>query len=343
MKTFEIKESELKNITLFLTEKQILLHPKISPNGTPDFTRYLGKKFVLILDRNILVKILRLVTNGELKDENDLKIISSLLLWAEFNNIALNSALALIEYSNFHQRNTESSEENNLFLEIFKQYTPKHWLDLATGKSTSIPKIELKEQKSFSFYIEDDHFKMHLLEMLKLSQLYFDCNQSIEDKFHDFFKWVIENILICKYTTYFACMLLGNNSKIFRNKELTYESIIKICKNAAWDLTYLSFWSTQYYYEDNADEIFLFVTMDKELRELFFLTHKESLEIFKKYFGEKIGGKIINSLSSNYIKRDKPEINQEKLDKMIISEKDKLRIIIESNAQSNNIQNDHTF
>ena len=224
MKTFEIKESELKNITLFLIEKQIILHPKISPNGIPDFTGYLEKRFVIILDRNILVKILRLVTNGELKENNDLKIISSLLLWAEFNNIALNSALALIEYSNFRQRNTESSEENNLFLEIFKQYTPKHWLDLATGKSTSIPKIELKEEKSFSFYLEDDHFKMHLLEMLKLAQLYFDNNQSIEDKFQSFFKWVFANILICKYTTYFACMLLGNNSKIFRNKDLILNS-----------------------------------------------------------------------------------------------------------------------
>ncbi len=330
MKAIEIKESELKKITLFLIEKKIILHPKISPNGSPDFTEYLGKKFIIILDRQLLVRILRLVTNGELKDKHDLKIISSLLLWSEFNNITLNSALALVEYSNFHESNTESSKENNLFLEIFKQYSPQDWLDLATDKKTTIPKIQLKEENSFSFYIEDDHFKMHFLEMVKLSQLYFDNSLPIEDKFHIFFEWVIENILICKYTTYFAAMLLSDNSKIFRNKDLNFESVIKICKNAAWDLTYLSFWSTQYYYEDNANEIFLFATMDKELRELFILTHEESLEVFIKSFGKKVGSQIINSMSNIYVKRDKPKIDQANLNSLINKEKEKLEIILKS-------------
>lgn len=328
MEVVQIKESELKDIASFLNEKKIILHPKISPYGIPNLNGYMGKKLVIILDRNLLVKIIRLVDTGELKDKNDLKIISCLLLWSEFYNIALNSALALVEYSNFHEGNTESSIENNLFLEIFNQYTPKDWLDLATGKRTSIPKIKLKEEKSFSFYIEDDHFKMHYLEMLKLSQLFFENTMVIEDKFQIFFEWVIENILVCKYTTFFAAMLLSKNSKIFRNTDLSKESVCKICKNSAWDLTYLSFWSTQYYYEEDSDEILLFATMDKELRELFILTHNELLDVFKKYFGEKVGTKINNSMSSIYKTREKPNINPDDLDKMITVENNNLDTIL---------------
>lgn len=79
MKLIEIKESELKSITLFLIDKKIILHPIISPDGIPDFSGYEGRKFIVILDRNILIRIIRLVNNGELKDTHSLKVISCLL------------------------------------------------------------------------------------------------------------------------------------------------------------------------------------------------------------------------------------------------------------------------
>jgi hypothetical protein len=328
MKFIEIKQSELKSITLFLIDKKIILHPKISPEGIPDFTGYEGKRFVLILDRNLLVRVLRLVNSGELKDRDSLKIISSLLLWSAFNNVTLNSGLALAEYSHFHKGNIESSAENNIFLKIFEQYTPQHWLDLATDKATTIPKISLKEEKYYSFFIEDDHFKMHYLEMLKLSQLYFNDIITIEIKFELFFQWIYSNILICEYTTFFAAILLGKKSKVFRNVETNFDSINKICKNVAWDLTYLSFWSTQYYYESTANDIYLFATMDKELTELFFITNRGSLDIYTKIFGKATAAKIISKLSEIYQPRNKPDIDQQNLDKMIIKEQENLREVI---------------
>ena len=335
MNLIEIKESELKSISLFLIDKKIILHPIISPNGTPDFSKYEGRKFIVILDRNILVRILRLVNNGELKDAHSLKIVSCLLAWSEFNNIALNSGLALTEYSHHQSGNIESSSENNIFLRIYEQYSPRDWFDLATGKTKTIEKIKLEEQRNFEFFVEVYHFKMHYLEMLKLSQLYFSDELKIEKKFKIFHNWAFKNILICKYTTYFAVMLLGGKSKTFRKKGKDFESIKHICKNVAWDLTYLSFWSTQYYYEDEAKEIYLFATMDKELRELFFLTHKESLEIYREVFGVQKGQAIIDSVSEIYIKREKPEITQGVLDDLIDEEQLELNRIINRNTLSN--------
>lgn len=117
--------------------------------------------------------------------------------------------------------------------------------------------------------------------------------------------------------------------------EINYESINHICKNVAWDLTYLSFCSTQYYYERDAEQVYIFATMDKELRELFFLTHKESLEIYKDVFGEKKGQTIINSVSRTYVKRNKPDINQTVLDKLINKEQLNLNEKLDRNTLSN--------
>ena len=339
MKVIKIKKSELKSISLFLCDNKIILHPIISPDGIPDFTGYKGRRFVVILDRNILVRILRLVNNGELKDVHSLKIVSCLLAWSEFNNIALNSALALTEYSHHHGGNIESSNENNIFLHIFQQYSPRDWFDLALGKIKKIKKIELNIEKDFEFFVEDNHFKMHYLEMLKLSQLYFNDELEIVKKFELFHKWVYENILICKYTTYFAVLLFGNKSKTFRNRKINYESIIRICKNGAWDLTYLSFWSTQYYYEKAAEQVYLFATMDNELRELFFLSHKETLEIYKEIFGEENGQNIINSISYIYVRRDKPVVKPNLLDELIKEEEFNLKEKLNKNTLSNNVHN----
>ncbi len=328
MNLIEIKESELKSITLFLIDKKVILHPELSPNGFPDLTGYGDKKFIVILDRNILIGILRLVNNGELKDKHYSKIISCLLAWSEFNSIALNPGLALTEYSHHHKGNNEASKENNLFLQIIKQYSPRYWFDLALGKTESIPKIQLNKEKHFEFFVESDHMKMHYLEMLKLTQLYLRDDIKIEKKFELFHSWVFVNILICKYTTYFAVMLLGERSKTFRNQDRNFDTMNHTCKNVAWDLTYLSLWSTLYYYEKDAKEIYLFATMDGELKDLFFLAHKESLEIYKKVFGEKTGQKIIDTVSSIYKKRSKPDINPQKLNEMIIEEKNNLENIL---------------
>ncbi|MCB1603644.1 MAG: hypothetical protein KDI59_03260 [Xanthomonadales bacterium] len=81
--------------------------------------------------------------------------------------------------------------------------------------------------------------------------------------------------------------------------------------------------------------------MDKELRELFFLTHKESLEFYKEVFGEEKGQTIINSISKIYVRRDKPEVNPTVLDKLIKEEQLNLKEKLNRNTLSNNVHDDH--
>jgi len=240
MKAIYLKVSELKLITQFLIEKEIILHPKISPHGRPNFTNYESQKFILILDRNILVKLLRLADEGTLKDEFSLKLVSSLFLWTQFNGVGITAGIALTEYANYQSDSAEASLENNKFLSIFNYYDLQYWVDLATGKIKSIPKINISPISSINFNVESDHYKMHYLEMLKMSQLFLNNKLSILERFHLFHDWIYRNILICKYTTFYAALVFSGNSKLFKDVINSFEDVINKCRNQAWDLTYLS-------------------------------------------------------------------------------------------------------
>lgn len=328
MKITTIKSSELKKITLFLIDKKIIFHPIISPNGIPDFSFYNNKEFILILDRNLLIPILRLAEKGTLKDEFSLKLISSLLTWTEYNGITITAGLALMEYSHFKQGKKESNIENNVFLEIFNKTNLSDWLNLAMGRTKSISPIKSRNLYKNDFFIENDHLKMHYLEMLKISQLYFDINISVENKFRFLFLWIYDNVLICKYTIFYAVFVFGEKSKIFRNTNNDYDEIINKCSNQAWDLTYLSHWSSLYFNENKSKEIFLLATIDKELKNLFSITYKDNLDIFTETFGLKTGKNIIENMNKTLLPREKPEIDSIKLDKMILDEKLKLKRIL---------------
>lgn len=84
---------------MFLIKNKLIFHPNISPNGTPDFTDYYRRDYILIVDRNIITKLIELCINGTLKDPFLLKVIGSIMFWAEFNNVVITAGVALNEYA----------------------------------------------------------------------------------------------------------------------------------------------------------------------------------------------------------------------------------------------------
>ena len=319
---FEIDINILEQLTTFLLEKKIIFHPLISPNGVPDFSLCQGRKYNLILDRNILTTLIKFITTGELKDPHIRQIISSLMFWVSINNIGIVSSFALMEYSYGKKSGQEANKENKIFLEIFHCYHPGIWLNVAIEKEKNIPKIESINKLDVDFFIESDHFKMHYLEMIKLAQLYFTKELSPIKKLEKFAHWVVNNLIICRYTTFYALYLLFGKSKIFNNPNQTdFDSINQKCINQAWDLTYLSEWSTMHYYEDNADTIYLFATADNELKQIFIKSHEESIDTYFKIYGEEITMQIFGKLDPIYKERRMPKIDMNVIDKLIKQEK----------------------
>ncbi|KAF6628196.1 hypothetical protein H6F38_20575 [Paenibacillus sp. EKM208P] len=161
MNIFNISEVQIKKVTNFLIDNQLILHPNISPKGTPDFSNYSGRDYIMILDRNIVTKLIELCTKGTLNDDFLLKILGSIMFWVELNGVRITAEIALNEYAHNLNSNLNASKENDVFLSIFDSYSPIQWLNLALGNEKKIPPIRFSEDiKSYIFNIENDHYKM---------------------------------------------------------------------------------------------------------------------------------------------------------------------------------------
>ena len=327
MDFLKIKESELKQITLFLIDLKIIFHPLISPNGFPDFSNHKKRKNVLIIDRNILTPMIRLLTKGHLKDEYILKIIGSLMLWAQFNNLSVTSGLALSEYAHHKGGDDEANFEKDLFLKAFNHYHPSIWLEIALDRLKTIEPLSVDASEKFSYNKEYDHYKMHYLEMLKIAHHYFDPSLTAEEKITQFHAWVYDNLLVCKYTISYLALLIGGRVNTF-NKIETFCQVIDKCKNQAWDLSYLSLWSTLYYNEHRANTNYLFATLDRGLKEIFISTHSESTDLHTEIFGSKVGSKINQSMLDTFKDRQLPKVYTERIDELIQIEQETLKQIL---------------
>ena len=322
MKVLFIQKDQLKAVTLFLIEKEIIFHPTISPNGFPDFTGKYGRRNLLIIDRNIMTKIIEFCRSGKLNDAYIRKIISALIFWAEFNDVEITSGLALNEYAIVKGTNEDASLENNIFLRMFHQYSPQVWLDVFEGSVNNIAPIEIDSLKNYNFAVENDHYLMHLSEMLCLFRLYLTPNLEPYQKVMKFLSWVDANQLLCAYSVNYACMLFAARVKQPKlSLEDTFDIKLKKCANQAWDLSYLSFWSTLYWQENNSNTNHLFATMDADLKKVFINTHDDSNDIFVRFFGKNKGLLIRSHYSDIISRRVKPTMSDKKIHAILEKEK----------------------
>lgn len=329
----KIQEAQIEEITNFLLKSKVIFHPRISPSGIPDFTNYQGRRFILILDRNILVPILDIVQTGSLNDPHKLKLISSLLFWSAFNGIAITSGFALMEHSHFQGDSIEASNQHNVFQSIFKQYSPQDWLAIALGIKSSIPRIDQQIVNKADYLIDNEHHILNYLQVLKLCQLHFRKKLPISEKMREFHQWSYDNVLIGMYSTFFAMMFFSSRTKLSKYiQEIDPEELCRKCRNVAWDLTYLSFWSTLYWNDNNKEEVYLFATRDKEMKDLIALVHTNPEDAYIKVLGLHEGATVKKELESIYIPRSKRTFENDALKKMILKEEDQLNKLIRENA-----------
>jgi hypothetical protein len=325
MKVVYIQENQLKAVTLFLIDKGIIYHPTISPDGCPDFTGRFGRNNILIIDRNIMTKIIELCRAGRLKDAYIRKLIGALLFWAEFNDITMTGGLALNEYAT-GQCNDSASIENNIFLKMFEQYSPQTWLEVFENKIETIKPIELDNAQKYSFAIENEHYLMHLAEVIFLFRLYLDCTKDACQKVKAYLSWVGNNQLFCAYSVTYACMLFSNKTKLPKIRTTDdFETMLKRCSNQAWDLSYLSTWSTLYWDELNTNNNYLFATMDTELKKIFIHTHDVKSDIFYRFFGPSSAIEIRKHYDHIINSRVKPVMTRDRIQMVLDIEKMKLR------------------
>ena len=323
-----------------IQEQQLIFHPTIAPDGKFDVDKFFESKkkkpFILFIDRNILSSLLAFCGKGTLRDKTEARIVGLIMAWAELNDIAISAGLAVRERATQLNSQREGLIELQKFLEAFHAYPGQLWLRVAEGQIVNIPLItfSLSPAKDITVNYADggDHYDMAVASLLHIVKLYKNKNLKPLDKMIDLFQWMYDNILVSEYILIYAAMLFTSQEYIRAPKNANSNDIEKVvagCENQAWDIAYLTNWSTLYSNTHNYAEEFLFATNDIMLKRIFINKNGPNgfngllYEVFSKKEYNQLMDFIVEKMG-NRVKPDFGEDTHAYFQKLIDEEKKQL-------------------
>lgn len=263
-----------------IQDQQVIFHPNIAPDGEFDYQKFFASKakkpFILFIDRNILSSLLKFCERGSLKNKGESQLVGVIMAWTEMNNIAISAGLAVRERASQLQSQEEGLIELQKFLEIFDTYPGQMWLEVAEGQRTEIPPITYSKKPASNISVDytdgGDHYDMAVASLLHMVRLYRDNTIKTVDKVQDFFGWMCDNLLVSEYLLVYAVLLFTDQENIKAPKyanSTSFDKIVAGCENQAWDISYLTNWSTLYANTEKYEAEFLFATNDVLLKRIF--------------------------------------------------------------------------
>lgn len=273
-----IEDNELEEFHNAICKMQIVFNAVHAPNGTIDVTKFYeltkNKKVFIIVDNNLMQYIIKIFQKDSRYDDYKQRV-AIFMYWTKMMNIQLTCVFSLFEIGK-----ENADEYRNLFLQACNKVKPLEWRALAYG---DLDKLITKEAPSILEdtweydYSKNEHFLMHYIEMVKLVQLISDKKTTSLDKFKLFIKWYYEHLIICSSTVSYVAMCLTNNG-VKPPKNINSPNIDKVlngCRNQAWDLTFLSLYSTLLKGED----IYFIATFDSDMKNIFINSNPPGEEI----------------------------------------------------------------
>lgn len=161
---------------------------------------------------------------------------------------------------------------------IINAYIGQLWLQIAEGQITEIMPITYSNMPAKNITVDyaegGDHYDMAVASLLHVVQLYRNKKLTAAEKIKEFFQWMYDNLLVSEYLFLYAIMLFTGQEGTKAPKHANSDDIEKVvagCKNQAWDIAYLTNWSTLYSDTDKYAEEFLFATNDILLKRIFII------------------------------------------------------------------------
>ena len=345
MDSFLIVEGEDINFVWdTIQEQQLVFHPTIAPDGKFDFEKFYASKrkkpFILFIDRNILSSLLKLCEKGNLKDKGESQIVGLIMTWAEMNDISVSAGLAIKERASQLNSQEAGLVELQKFLEAYNAHPGQLWLQVAEGRITEIMPITysgLPAQNITVDYAEGgDHYDMAVASLLHVVQLFRNKNLTAAEKTKEFFQWMYDNLLVSEYLFVYAIMLFTGQegAKAPKNaNSADIEKVIAGCENQAWDIAYLTNWSTLYSDTDKYAEEFLFATNDVLLKRIFIIKNSPYgfNSLLFNVFSKKEYNQIMDYIEERMKMRVKPDFGEDThayFTQLINKEKQQLSLLI---------------
>ena len=330
-----------------IQEQQVVFHPRIAPDGKFDFKRFYASKnrkpFILFIDRNILISLLKFCEKGCLVNKGESQLVGLIMAWSELNNVAISAGLAIRERATQLKSQKEGLIELQKFLEVFETYPEQMWISVAEGRITEIPKIHYSKSTAKNITVDyasgGDHYDMAVASLLQVVQLYRNIDMKPFEKVKSFFEWMYDNLLISEYLLVYATLLFTEQENIRAPKNANSDDIEKIiagCENLAWDISYLTNWSTLYERSETNDEEFLFATNDILLKRIFINKNAPSglNGLLYEVFSKKDYNRLLDYIEEKMSIRIKPYFGDDPhqyFQQVILEEKKQLGLLLEIN------------
>lgn len=275
-----LEDEDMDFIWNTIQDQQVIFHPRIAPDGKIDFDEFYdsrrAKPYILFIDRNILSSFLKLCEKGSLKNKGESQLVGLIMTWAEMNDVAISAGLAVMERASSLSSQKEGLLELRKFQEAYDAYPGQMWLHVAEGRMTDIKPVAFSNAPAKNITVDyasgGDHFDMALASLLHAVLLFRDTTMKPVEKVRDFFLWSYENLLVGEYLLVYVSLLFTGSDNIKAPKNANSDDLDKIvagCENQAWDISYLTLWSTLYSEPEKYREEFLFATNDVLLKRIF--------------------------------------------------------------------------
>ena len=329
-----------------IQQEQIIFHPNIAPNGKIDYKVFAETKreeeLALFIDRNILISLLKFCEIGSLKNKSESQLIGVIMAWAIFNDLPISAGVAIQERASQLRSQEEGLFELQKFLDIFDKYPGQMLLQVARGQWTEIPPIKYSNVPANNITIDYSdggaHYDMAVASLLHAVQLYRVQNKRPVEKVQEFVQWMYDYLLVSEYMLTYIIMLFTGQENIKAPKHAKSEDIRKIihgCKNQAWDISYLTKWSTLYADAEKYRMEFLFATNDILLKRIFINCNTEYgvNGLLYNVFPQKEYNQLIDYIESRTRNRVKPDFGDDPRAyflELIEKEKRELQILLES-------------
>jgi len=261
MSVLIFEDDELDELFNVVNNMQICFHPKYAPEGK--FTVYdfvnmknMVQEINIIVDNNIVSPVCEIAKNGTLNNQERLRKIAAFITWTKYIGANLTCGIGLLENDTADISNISGEERRLQFLHGVDVIPALIWKALAFGAIESVPEQFLFKGtycKDKNFRIDNDFLLLsNETAIVKLVQLIREKELTPIDKFISYMEWYADHMNIAESMVVYAAMVLKQIPNVSLPKSCgsgNYEKVVRGIKNQAWDLTYITIWSTEYYNE----------------------------------------------------------------------------------------------
>lgn len=333
MNYLSFEDDELDFLIKAVNNVQMIFHPQYAPNGvfTIDGIFELqnpDKDILIIADKNFVSPICEIVKSGTLQDKDRLQKVALFVTWVKFLNARATCGIGLLENDTAGLSNVSGEESRQMFLHGLDKVPSQIWKDIAFGYRNEIPEIFLfdKPTPSNTEYKFGDGLLLLSNEaaIIKIVQLMRTPNTTPINKFDNFMRWYADHLDIAESIMLYAAMVFGDVQLVAKPKSALsndFEKVVKGIKNQAWDLTYITSWSTEYYHETENKNV-MFATDDKTQKVIVVnvIPQGHAVEAVDAIFHTKAQAKMLEKMAEDKLgtARIRPFANKSRDEQLLI-------------------------